>query len=811
MPSSFEDVTLLRLNNSVWSCPLDSEDPSYREIHLRLPKNVLTQDAYKLAHLAAYHLRQHSSHSLLDGELHFETKEELSLKRWKIALHNEERGIFRKILQFFPFTRMIIDKKILAVSIKPANKYHLQNLRAKEQVTEQLTRPFNPHLPVSERFLLKNFQDPFTQLATVAFQTLETVFISQNKITGSFRFRIDSENSLHLVPRNLDSSDSEREENRKVLDLYYRFIVQEYGQESISYLEQAYEFFFSEMIKEGDPLLPDHVFKVNIGVNMIHLSHVETLYEKLCRHDFDSLSIREMRGVMRCTQDMSLGDLLGGDPPKSVQKLSESAFNRVVDMIMPTHEEREYAFTGRKINHRAVCGWTAKEDLYRESLANDLFEILHLFEELQNNDAHYFCELLAHVLSKRNLFSSYIQNGEIVIFPGLLIPAPTSKLGIKRWYYSEAMISDQQGNFHYILLPACENYRTDDRLLPMIKLYRSTVSECNNIDWVGGLKADFNPYGPPCPFEPDRTHHYERLDFETRTIPLWVAYLHFFEKMKAEGKSHLAREAIIASFREFSRLFPELSASEFAEQESSLYHYLYQKADEKKELVKYKICSDIAFVGHSLGATLCEYYLAKRRDRVPLPSCSFLCYSANAPVIDDALDRAFMQFGRDHKELFQGLGIRFKLLRQFEHGDIFVQGGGTHLGTTGYQEEDAVWLEQCNYVFKPLDGAEALTMTTLPTHGRRIGGSVRDKDYILFPITPKELYEFHHTWWLSSKQQVIFGFRIFQSPMGVEKFRRLLSRLIMPFLEFLERRENRKSKKIANRDRQGILFARYKK
>lgn len=804
MPSSFEDQTVRRLNNSTWSCPIREESCSYREIHLRLPKNMVTQDAYTLACLAARHLKQHSPLALLERDLHFESP---SLKRWKIALYKHERGVWRKILQFFPFTRTIINKKILAVAIKPTKRYRHKQVGAKK---DALSISFNPDLPLSERLLLKNFQDPFTELASHAFQTTEVVFIAQNKLTGSFRFFLDSENMLHLVPMHDEPTDLEREENRKVLAVFYQFIVQEYGMTHISYLEQAYGFFFSEMIKEGAPLLPDHVFKVNIGVNMIHLSHVETFYEALCRHDFTAMSIRQLRGVMRATKNISLEDLLGSNPPKSVQKLSQSAFNQVVDMLMPTHEEREYAFTGRKIVERAVCGWTAKEDLYRESLANDLFEILHLFEDLQNNDAHYFCELLAHVLSKRNLFSSHIQDGEIVIFPGLLIPAPTSKSGIKRWYYSEALVSDQQGNFHYILLPACENYRTDDRLLPMIKLYRSTVSECNNIDWVGGLKADFNPYGPPCPFEPDRTLHYERLDFETRTIPLWVAYLEFFIKMKEDGKSHIARSALQASFDEFSKLFPELVSSEYIDEESSLYHFLYQKADEKKELVKYKICSDIAFVGHSLGGTLCEYYLAKRRDRVPLPGCSFLCYSANAPVIDDALDKAFMRFGRTHKALFQGLQIRFKVLRQFEHGDIFVQGGGTHLGTTGYcEEEDAVWLEQYTYVFKPLEGAEALTMTTLPTHGRRIGGAVRDKDYALFPITPKELYDFHHTWWLSSKEREIFGFRIFQSPMGMEKFRRVFSRLIQPFLEFLERREKKKSKKIANRDRQGILFARY--
>lgn len=842
MPSSLEDVVLIRLHDSVWSCKLDFVHDELQEVRLQMPEWVMAEKAYKLATLAALHLKDTGSKVVkqADEQESFAIDDESIQGQWKIIRHRGEYSLWHSILQWFPFTRTISNKKIALLLILPADadtEHSVKLLNSKKAISRYGVF-YNQDLPLAERLLCKDFSDLFTELATRAFQTVETAFTSEHKVKGSYRFVLDKNSFLKLAPRSFLLSEEDKKENRKVVRTFLDFVVQEYGIEHIAYLEQAYGFFFQDMIAKGEELLPDHIFKTNVGVNMILLSHVEALYEKLCHllnvDDFevrylgvasDAFSVRELRGLMREAgiQVFSsamlreyLKELLGPSPPSCVKSLPQDIFNTIVRMLVPSNEARERAFTGRKIRHRAMCGWTEDVDLIRESLASDFFELLHLFDELENGSYQNFYELLAHVVAKRNLFTSRLEDGKIVITLGLLIPGPSDAQdkektpGLdKRWYYSEALVSDREGNFNYVLLPACDAYVTDGRPLPMIKLYRSTVSECNNIDWIGSIKADFNPYGSPGPLHPDKAFHYEKSDLENRTIPLWVGYLLLYKKLKENESENEARHALKQAIIEFMQVNSSVSFLESCEGEVAIYDFLYGQATTLKELPHYKAASDIAFVGHSLGATLSEYYLAKRRDRLPCPGYSFICYSTNPPAIDDELDVAFMEFGRKHKELFQQIQVRWKIMRQFEYGDIFIQGGGTHLGTTGYQAEDGVWLEQESYIFVPHEDAESLTITSLPTHGRRIGGAVRNKDYTVVPITPEQLYAFDHAWWLSPELRALFGFKVLQSPELTERFRKLVGKLMQPLFTLLERREESLARKIGGRDEQGILFARY--
>ena len=810
MPAPFERVTLVRLHESLWSysCVGKRESAVY-EIRLQTPHWVGAEKAYRLAHFATQHLDQ--AQFQLRCDLTFETADSELAGRWKIVWQKENLKLFYRILQWFPFTRMIPSKKVAHIHILPADQSTEKSAKGRPQTYAKLPyKALQPAHSLVERLFSLSFTDPFTRLATLAFQTVETVFQAERKIKGSFRFILDDEGTLHLVPVALVPSEKEKEENKKAVKAFRDFAVSEYGKDNVRYLEQAYGFYFSQMIEKGEPLYPDHIFKTNIGANTFLLSHIEAFYEKLVKvHamrklDPDEFSVRELRGIVRkVTSPKELLNLLGKKPPPSFKQLSCEQASNIISIFMPTAEERELAYTGRKIRHRAIWGWSEDDECQRENPAADLFELLHLFSDLETSKVEHYYELIAHVVAKKNLFASYIVDDKIVIFPGLLMPAPHSDDGIKRWYYSETLVSDQEGNFNYVLLGASPAFD-----LPMIKLYRNTVSECNNIDWLGSIKADLNPYGSPGPLNPDKASNYEKADIESRSLALWVGYLVLYQKLKEQDEKralvalrYALVEYMCASF--VKEALPQLFGKE------AIYRFLLAEAEQRGEMPHQKIVSDIAFVGHSLGATLSEYYLAKTPNRIPLPGHSFICYSANAPAIDDALDIAFMEFGRKHKALFKALNSHYKIIRQFEYGDIFVQGGGTHLGTSGYRDDDALWLEEQNYVFKPHDEAESLAITTLPTHGRRMGGAIQDKDYTLIPISPSELYEFDHAWWLSSDLQKIFGFRILQSPELTERFRKLVGRLMQPLFAVWEKKSEKVSKKIVNRDEQGVLYARY--
>ncbi len=812
MPTPFERVTLIRLHESLWSYSVaEKKAPSTNEIRLQTPHWVAAEKAYRLAHFATQHLDQAQFACRCD--LTFETVDRALAGRWKIVWQKENFKFFHRILQWFPFTRMIASKKIAHIHILPADQNTEISVKKMSQAYAEMphqTLQLSHSLETKKRLFSLSFTDPFTKLAALAFQTIETIFQAERKIKGSFRFVLDDKDILHLVPIASIPSEKEKQENKKAVAAFQDFAISEYGKENVHYIEQAYGFYFSQMIERGEALLPDHIFKTNIGANTFLLSHIELFYEKLAKThakrklDLQEFSVRELRGIVRGVgSPKALLNLLGKKAPASFKQLSCQQASAVISLFMPTAEERELAYTGRKIRHRAIWGWSEDDECQRENPAADLFELLHLFSDLEKSKVEHYYELIAHVVAKKNLFASYIVDDKIVIFPGLLLPAPYSDDGNKRWYYSEAIVSDQEGNFNYVLLGASPAFD-----LPMIKLYRNTVSECNNIDWLGSIKADLNPYGSPGPLSPDKASNYEKADIESRSLALWAGYLVMYQKLKEQDEKR-ALVALRYALVEYMRApftkeaMPQLCGKE------AIYHFLLAEAEQAGEMPHQKIASDIAFVGHSLGATLSEYYLAKTPNRIPIPGHSFICYSANAPAIDDALDIAFMEFGRRHKVLFETLKCHYKIIRQFEYGDIFAQGGGTHLGTSGYRDDDAVWLDEQNYVFKPHDEAEALAITTLPTHGRRMGGAIQDQDYTLVPISPSELYEFDHAWWLSSDLQKIFGFRILQSPEFTERFRKLVGRLMQPLFAVWEKKNERVSKKIVNRDEKGVLYARY--
>jgi hypothetical protein len=218
------------------------------------------------------------------------------------------------------------------------------------------------------------------------------------------------------------------------------------------------------------------------------------------------------------------------------------------------------------------------------------------------------------------------------------------------------------------------------------------------------------------------------------------------------------------------------------------------------------------FAGHSLGGGLAEFgfnSFGPQSGRIPLPQCNYVCFSFNSPGTDSKLDSDFMKFGRKNAKLLKGLNQQWKIHYQFEYGDIFPQGGSTHLGTTGYDPQKDDWLDIKIDVFKPKEKAESLSITTQYTHGRRIGFGTPDKDYTIQEIKPNQLFDFNHSWWLNADLEDIFGTWLIQSPEGFELARRIVSILARPFLILAEYIYNFIYPLPVKRQADGILCAQY--
>ena len=230
-----------------------------------------------------------------------------------------------------------------------------------------------------------------------------------------------------------------------------------------------------------------------------------------------------------------------------------------------------------------------------------------------------------------------------------------------------------------------------------------------------------------------------------------------------------------------------------------------------KEDPRYKIHQDVACVGHSLGGALSQagaYLFSTHLKRMPLPGHQFICYSSDGPAIDNSKDAEFMKFGRHHQELFQFLHVKWKIYHQFEFGDFVPQAGGSHLGTTEYnRQKDKSWLDESAVVFRPLQG-DAPAVVSSQTHGRRIGLATPERDYTITKITPTELSEFDHSYWLSARIRSIWGYRIFNSPRISEWVRKKVGLLTLPAMKIINFFEGQG---IGTRDENGVLAVRYEK
>jgi hypothetical protein len=208
-----------------------------------------------------------------------------------------------------------------------------------------------------------------------------------------------------------------------------------------------------------------------------------------------------------------------------------------------------------------------------------------------------------------------------------------------------------------------------------------------------------------------------------------------------------------------------------------------------------KVVGDVYFMGHSLGGGLAQlytWYYTAHRKRVPLPGCVCHCISFNGPAIDRRQSEKFISFGRNNRELFAALQIRFHVKHQLEYGDFVPEGGEVHLGARLDELNESSWLDFEANLFKPMPTAQALTILTLDTHGRRIGGAELGLDYTSNSLSYKKLYEFDSSWCLGKDLEEQMGYRILISPKIFEVFRRAIGSvlyypmlLIRPFVDHI--------------------------
>lgn len=696
-----DTATFRRLDNSLWAIisqpkPADAAahtlaleaPPNASEpdgVRIKTPNFSLPDLAYQLALIAKKTLTTEkiSTAEKLTGEIELNISGfHASLNgKWKLAQQEAPTGIWNRFKQWIPFTHVTVPKKrgvIEAVKIESSLiaryapkflsrmssaytsrissflyipklapiKVDITATACSDLALPALSGRFNPKETLSTRLTAKAFSDPFSQLAARSFQTVETKFVSERALAGGYRYILEDNGTLKLEKKlGVAPAAEELDQNRKATQAFKEFAIQEYGISHIEFLQHFYGFSFDEMIKTGAPLMPDHVFKTNIGVNNIELQHVEEVYQKLVqlRESLKSgeprqsalnvlgdsstagatpasLSIREMRGLVKLYEERTgkgkenepRGDQLKGflqrilpDPlPKSARELSPAIFNALTHFVMPELAADDAVFTGRKITHLAPCGYKTMGDRNVFDPSRALHELLQSFPAMQKqSDWPNFFEMLSHVAVKKNLFSAYPptkdESTKEVWRVGQLLPGPRLADGSEQWYYVDTVSDDNEGDLNYTLVPTTPvNKSSAERPAPFIKLYRSTASDPEASNAADSVDADLNPGGAPGSLNPNKADNYENADFKQRTIPVWVGYLLHGQKMETDGgdpaKIAKAYKTALAEHAEAAQRSKKISAADKAKIAAGIQETISKAAPEELSAVTRDLLLKIA-------------------------------------------------------------------------------------------------------------------------------------------------------------------------------------------------------------------------
>ncbi len=829
--------TIRRLDDNRWGYfPQNSTEGSLRQIQIITPTFKEVALNWLFAQIVSNALQEsniHTSDQLADG-LYIsiaDSNPSPLLGDWKISLVTDN-SCWASFWQSIPMTRMINDKEVASVQATRCNAVFGKAVYSTKLSNVATTPQISPGLGL--------FEDAFTQLAALCLQTVEPFFVSAREVRGSMRFAplSDEQITISEIP-DRPFTDVEILENRAVVARYKQLMIQQHGLDKVQYVEANYGFCFNDMIDNGAPLMPDHVFKTNIGMNKIELGDVQRVYNTLaavhshtkydlpvdltslfCQKELRKLchKIHASSALPTMSQLSSFLDRLFEDPVLSVKELPADIFNSLVDIVMLTPEERERSFTGRKIYLYAISGSITLGDTNIPNPCSELFDVLQIFDQLETTDnwENYY-ELHSHITPKKSLYFKDSSAVDSTWHVGLLLPGPRNSSGESRWYYNEAFIDDNGGGVTYLLQPACNNYQINGNGLPFINLDRPTATCRDCVNWLESVAADLNPYGSPSSLYPDNSFHYHRQYINDRTLPLWVGYMLLAEKTNATQYYHKALEEYHLCLQAPGPTPPHKLAQvvglKTLQDHNATRDFLLSEAELHKELPQYKIGQSVYWIGQSLGGAMAQfhtYYYGPRRHRIPVPGYTYYCYASRGPAIDTYQDRCFMEFGRAHSDVIAGLGPKWVVRQDLEYGDIFPQFGSSHLGTTGYDEAvDSTWLDADFTVFKPLDTAHALAITTMPTHGRRTGMAQEGLDFTKKRITVQTLSDFDHSWWMSGDLQETFGYVYMRSAKIAEFVRSIFSILSHPFMKLALWIHEYLWPAIGNRDSNGVWFIKY--
>lgn len=423
-------------------------------------------------------------------------------------------------------------------------------------------------LPEVHPLAKSQFSDPFTELATLAFQRLEPSFISKDYMQPEdceFCF-VKVNNDLVLVNQKNPQLHSPRN-TKEAVQLYKEYLIREYGREKIEYIQ----FLYKIDLDKTEVLTPEHIYRFNMGVNNLEVQDLENflarcheaiawfdpfaensfeeedLQETLSehfKHSFPEFHDREKRGILAALREdlktePTVNDfrewLYGLAPlPVNIDEVSPAQLQSLMRVFKLKPEELNAALTGRRIYEFIRSGYTnAEKKEYKPWVEQQ--QLLQIIPKLESSkDLLEFHEKLAFVVAKNHLVREHPTEHFRV---GAIIPGPKDRNGQEHFYKVTSFISNSFG----IVSMTLERVGDDPQLTP-IKIYRSTASSSSSLQAAESVLNDLFIVSSPSYKGMNISDPYESIFYHQRTIPIWVGYLTLASNAKTPNTIELATQ-----------------------------------------------------------------------------------------------------------------------------------------------------------------------------------------------------------------------------------------------------------------------------
>lgn len=399
--------------------------------------------------------------------------------------------------------------------------------------------------------------DPFTTLATVAFQKYETEFTGTDYLNPDQAQMCLQVIDNHLVLISRKEADLETDKNRACVQAFKNQLIQEYGEKKVAQIEHAYGIDLEKLRKKGKPLTPEIVYRINIGLTSTDVEDVSDFAAKLAllaialeegnkeepflisQAEKAGLTHREIRGMLLASN----GDVVKWiGKVSSYPNLSNEAMGSIVGVF--SHENQRL-LTGRKIFYAIQTQYTLGDHKeYKPWIdQQELFQTFKLLKKPQTEASYH--ETLSFIVCKKHLLRKDSRKQYAV---GAILPAPPDSLGTPRYYTVSKAVHNGFGGLYYELEPLGK-----DSGLAKIYLFRSTASTSYHFFSKESVSNDLNPLAQIGHEGVYRIEKEILPGIIDATIPVWVGYL---EQLKASPLSN--REECCLALSAAQKAFEEL-------------------------------------------------------------------------------------------------------------------------------------------------------------------------------------------------------------------------------------------------------------